>query len=118
MSGEHVTLGLSDERMLSARQVAGRLGYCPATILRWTRQGYLDGHRMPGGELRYRESYIEAWLAERSTAASTADRGSAQTPDTAAPAAVDTTDPALYLGSRADTRPSHAAQPEEEHRGA
>lgn len=54
-------------RLLTAREVAERLGVSPATVLRWTRQGVLPGFRLPSGALRYRESAIEAWLAERAT---------------------------------------------------
>jgi excisionase family DNA binding protein len=59
-------------RLLTAREVAERLGYSVDTIHRWTREGKLRGYRVSGtarGRLRYRESDLDAQLAERATAA-------------------------------------------------
>lgn len=53
--------------LLTAREVADRLGVSRDTVLRWTRDGKLPGFRLPGGALRYREEAIEAWLADRAT---------------------------------------------------
>jgi excisionase family DNA binding protein len=60
------------ERLLTAREVAGVLGVCPETVLRWTRKGALPGLRLPGGGLRYEEVELEAWLEARGTSAGTA----------------------------------------------
>jgi len=54
-------------RLLTAREVAARLGVSSETVLRWTRAGKLPGFRMPGGALRYLDEALEAWLAERAT---------------------------------------------------
>jgi excisionase family DNA binding protein len=54
-------------QLLTAREVAERLGVVPATVLRWTRDGDLPGFHLPGGAIRYREAELEAWLAERAT---------------------------------------------------
>lgn len=54
-------------RLVTAREVAGRLGVSTETVLRWTRDGNLPGFRMPGGALRYRESDLAAWLSKRAT---------------------------------------------------
>src|SRR5437763_15610973 len=54
-------------RLLTAREVAARLGVSSETVLRWTRAGKLPGFRMPGGALRYLDADLEAWLAERAT---------------------------------------------------
>jgi excisionase family DNA binding protein len=59
------------ERLLTTLQVSELLGFCPETVLRWNRRGDLPGYRMPGGELRYRESEIEQWLEARATGADT-----------------------------------------------
>jgi excisionase family DNA binding protein len=60
-------------RLLTAREVADRLGLSAETILRWTRRGDLPAIRLPGGAIRYRESDLERWLASRATVADTAD---------------------------------------------
>jgi excisionase family DNA binding protein len=54
-------------RLLTAREVAARLGVSTETVLRWTRARKLPGFRMPGGALRYLDEELEAWLAERAT---------------------------------------------------
>jgi excisionase family DNA binding protein len=61
-----------NDRLLTARQVAARLGLSAETILRWTRRSDLPGFKLPGGAIRYREADIDAWLAEHATGA--ADR--------------------------------------------
>ena len=53
--------------LLTAREVAGRLGVSTETALRWTRNEVLPGFRLPGGALRYREADIADWLAGRAT---------------------------------------------------
>jgi excisionase family DNA binding protein len=63
------------ERLLTPVELANRLGVCTETVLRWTRSGELPAYRLPGGDLRYRDSEFEAWLASRSTRADAADRG-------------------------------------------
>jgi excisionase family DNA binding protein len=59
-------------RLLTAREVAERLGFSVDTVLRWTREGKLRGYRISGtkqGRLRYLEGDLEALLAERATMA-------------------------------------------------
>jgi len=58
--------------LLTARQVAEQLGVCPETVLRWTRDRKLPGHRLPGGGLRYQQAELDAWLEARATSAGTA----------------------------------------------
>ena len=53
--------------LLTARQVADRLGVSTETVLRWTRRGDLPGFRLPGGALRFREDDLAEWLALRAT---------------------------------------------------
>jgi excisionase family DNA binding protein len=53
--------------LLTARQVADRLGVSAETVLRWTRRGDLPGFRLPGGALRFREDELDIWLVTRST---------------------------------------------------
>ena len=60
------------ERLLTAREVAERLGVSAETVLRYTRAGELRGIRLPGttrGRLRYRPEEVEAWLEAHETAA-------------------------------------------------
>ena len=58
---------MSARALLTAREVAERLHYSTETILRWVRRGQLVGIRMPGGELRFREDALDAWLEDRAT---------------------------------------------------
>jgi excisionase family DNA binding protein len=55
------------ERLLTAREVADRLGLTPETVLRWTRRGELPAFKL-GSALRYREAALDAWLEQHSTA--------------------------------------------------
>ena len=75
-----------NDRLLTARELAERLGVDTETVLRWTRRGELPAIRLPGtkrGRLRYRESDFEAWLVAHETA--TPVRGALTTwPDVAA----------------------------------
>jgi excisionase family DNA binding protein len=57
--------------LLTAREVAGRLGVAPDTVLRWTRRGELPAVKLPGGAVRYREDELDAWLERRATGADT-----------------------------------------------
>jgi hypothetical protein len=54
-------------QLLTARAVADVLAVTPATVLRWTRQGDLRGLRLPSGQIRYREDWLEEDLAQRAT---------------------------------------------------
>jgi excisionase family DNA binding protein len=54
-------------RLLTARQVAERLGVSAETVLRWTRRGQVPAFRLPGGALRYRDVDMADWLAEKAT---------------------------------------------------
>jgi excisionase family DNA binding protein len=54
-------------RLLTAREAAEKLGFKPATIVRWTREGKLPGYRC-GRLLRYRERDLDAWLESNATA--------------------------------------------------
>jgi excisionase family DNA binding protein len=71
------------DRLLTAREVAERLGVSPATVLRWVRRGELPAIRLPSGAIRFRESELEAWLEQRATLR----RGSVSHPDERRPVA-------------------------------
>jgi excisionase family DNA binding protein len=49
------------ERLLSARELAGVLGFSPATIVDWAEAGKLPAFKL-GGRLRFRESEVLEWL--------------------------------------------------------
>jgi excisionase family DNA binding protein len=70
------------ERLLTTRQVAERFGVVSETILRWVRCGRLPAIRISAGAIRFRESEIEAWLDEHTTADG-ADREAPATRDAA-----------------------------------
>jgi excisionase family DNA binding protein len=65
------------DRLLTARQVAERLGFTVETVLRWTRAGKLPAFKL-NNAVRYREDDVEAWLAARATGA--APRGGESQP--------------------------------------
>jgi excisionase family DNA binding protein len=66
--------------LLTARQVADRLGVSAETVLRWTRRGDLPGFRLPGGALRFREDDLDQWLALRATLPATLRESVTATP--------------------------------------
>jgi excisionase family DNA binding protein len=73
------------ERLLTARELSEWLGVSPETVLRWTRARKVPAVRLPSRAVRYRESDIEAWVAERvrpvhTGATSKAGPGGAVTP--------------------------------------
>jgi len=49
------------ENLLTARQVAERLGFAPGTVVDWFEAGTIPGFRI-GGRLRFRWSELEEWL--------------------------------------------------------
>lgn len=53
--------------MLSAREVAERLGVSTETVLRWTRRGELPAVRLPGGAIRFHPDKLDAWIQARTT---------------------------------------------------
>jgi excisionase family DNA binding protein len=61
--------GVSEFRLLTAREVAGTLGVCAETVLRWIRCGELPAIRLPGGAVRVREQTLSEWLCLRATPA-------------------------------------------------
>lgn len=71
------------DRLLTARELADRLGVNRETVLRWYRRGELPAIKLPGGAIRFRESEIEDRLQEWATTA----RGSATHPAGRRPAA-------------------------------
>ncbi len=52
-------------RLLTAREVADRLGLSVATVLRWHRDGRLPAFRLATGVLRFDEADLERWIADR-----------------------------------------------------
>jgi excisionase family DNA binding protein len=55
-------------RLLTAREVADRLGVTAETVLRWTRRGELPAFKLPGGAIRFREAELDEWLERHATA--------------------------------------------------
>jgi excisionase family DNA binding protein len=53
------------EQLLTARDVADRLGLTAETILRYVRAGDLPAIKLPGGAVRVKASKLDEWLAER-----------------------------------------------------
>lgn len=51
-------------RLLTAREVAGYVGYTPETILAYFRTGRIPGFRLPGGQIRFRAEAIDRWLED------------------------------------------------------
>jgi excisionase family DNA binding protein len=57
------------DRLLTTREVADRLGVSPETILRWIDRRGLPVVRLTSRALRYDEDRLDAWIADRTTAA-------------------------------------------------
>jgi len=57
---------MSEERLLTVREVAQRIRSSPETVRRWLRQGRLRGFRPGGTKLGYRvpESELERFLSQ------------------------------------------------------
>jgi excisionase family DNA binding protein len=53
------------ERLLTAREVAELLAVSVETVLRYARRGELPAIQLPGGQLRFREDDLDAWVAAR-----------------------------------------------------
>jgi excisionase family DNA binding protein len=53
------------KQMLKGRDVAERINLSRETVLRWTRDGKLPGHRFASGAIRYDEAEVEAWIASQ-----------------------------------------------------
>jgi excisionase family DNA binding protein len=67
-------------RLLKTWQVAERLGVSGETVLAWIDTRGLPAIRLSSRAIRYDESKLDAWIAERETAASP-ERGSASNPE-------------------------------------
>ncbi len=50
--------------LVTARELAGYLGFSPATVLDMWERGDLPGFKI-GRAVRFRQSEVEAWLEER-----------------------------------------------------
>ena len=55
---------MTDDRLLTARDVGVLLGFAPGTIVDWAETGQLPGFKV-GGRLRFRESEVLAFLEQR-----------------------------------------------------
>lgn len=69
-TGERGEAGrVSEERLLTAAEVAERLGFTAGTILDWYEAGDLPGIRFgkKGGRVRFRSGDIATWLDTRAT---------------------------------------------------
>ncbi len=54
-------------RLLTAREVADKLGVSAETVLRWRRKGLIPAIELPGGAIRFRENELDEWLTARAT---------------------------------------------------
>jgi excisionase family DNA binding protein len=55
-------------RLLTARDVANRLGLSTETVLSWVRRGELPAFKL-GRAIRFREADLDQWLQARATSA-------------------------------------------------
>jgi excisionase family DNA binding protein len=60
-------------RLLTAPELADRLGVSTGALLRWTRAGQVPAVKLPSGAVRYRPERIEEWLDERTAGGATED---------------------------------------------
>jgi excisionase family DNA binding protein len=54
-------------RLLTARQVADRLGLSVETVLRWAKRGKLPAVYLSSRAIRFPEDRLDGWLEERAT---------------------------------------------------
>ena len=47
---------------LTVSQAAAELGVSIATVRRWSNAGHLDGYRTPGGQRRFTQQQLDAFL--------------------------------------------------------
>jgi excisionase family DNA binding protein len=55
------------DRLLTAREIAERVGVSSETVLRWVRRGEIPAIKLPGGAIRFSAGEFEAWLKARET---------------------------------------------------
>jgi excisionase family DNA binding protein len=55
------------ERLLTAREVADRLGLSVETVLRWAKRGRLPAIYLSSRAIRFPEDALDTWLDERAT---------------------------------------------------
>ena len=55
------------DRLLTAREIAERLGVSTETVLRWVRRGDVPAIKLPGGAIRFAADEFDAWLKARET---------------------------------------------------
>jgi excisionase family DNA binding protein len=53
-----------NDRLLTAADLADRLGFAAGTIVDWAEAGTIPAFKL-GGRLRFRLSEVDAWLEER-----------------------------------------------------
>lgn len=55
--------------MLTINQVAERLSVDPQTVRAWIKAGKLAGVKLPGGDWRVKEEFLNNWLDKRTVKA-------------------------------------------------
>lgn len=58
-------------RLLTAREVADKLGVSTETVLRWRRKSLIPAIALPGGAVRFRQDELDEWLTARATCPAT-----------------------------------------------
>ena len=61
------TVDNESDRTLTAVQVARRFNVSRTTVAKWADAGHLPSFRTPGGQRRFLESDIDAYIADQST---------------------------------------------------
>ena len=56
-----------NDRLLTTREVADRLGLAPETVLRWARRGRLSAVYLSSRAVRFREDDLDGWLEQRTS---------------------------------------------------
>lgn len=53
---------MPNDTLLTSAEVAGRFGVTEQTVRIWAKTKKLDSIRTPGGQVRFRQAYIESLL--------------------------------------------------------
>ena len=64
-----------DDRLLTAPEVAKRLGVSRTTIWRWSKNKLLTVYQLPGGQVRIRESDLEDFIEKHRLISTIGDIG-------------------------------------------
>ncbi|HAB80252.1 MAG TPA: transcriptional regulator [Glaciecola sp.] len=58
-------MSMSNNRLITTKQLCEQIGVNKVTVWRWTRSGFLPEPYRLKGQVRWRQKSIDAWLEEQ-----------------------------------------------------